>query len=491
MNLEQNNVNVPDQYIPLLSAYILGYDDDDDDDAFVTNIGGQTASWYEDAEYAGRLAAWLSDRGTKVTLVTLPEGEGLTRAEADAYVSSFATAEQATREVAAMAAAKPAPSKGGMMMHHSSERYEVSASRAAANARTKFEALIAAGQPRAMAVIERVMNDQPLDQVATARALRFEGRGKALMLNLDRAYQAVGEANRFDTLAIHPHAMGQLAEVAGIPAAYVTRLKQSDEWGMELLAHNLAQQYEHKDSRHLLRSVKGELRGFVSDKFRRLDSRPIVEAFAQACSLVGAVPVEGHALDTKIALKAMLPHVFEPVENEVMGFGLVLQNSDFGDGALSVRVFVLRPVCTNYAIADEALRQVHLGKRLDDSMVFSDRTYRLDTEASVSALTDVVRGSLSPERLGLYLDAVRAANAEGITAHGIKAFLEAHVTKAEAKQITEAFSSANVVDMPAGQTKWRLSNAISWIAGHTEDEHRRLDLEHLAGKFIHPVTAVA
>ena len=41
---------------------------------------------------------------------------------------------------------------------------------------------------------------------------------------------------------------------------------------------------------------------------------------------LGAVPVEGYALQTKNALKGVLPMVFEPVENEVLSIGLCLQN---------------------------------------------------------------------------------------------------------------------------------------------------------------------
>jgi hypothetical protein len=233
--------------------------------------------------------------------------------------------------------------------------------------------------------------------------------------------------------------------------------------------------------------VNDEARGFVSDKFRRLDSRPIIEAFAQTCQTIGAVPVEGHALETKVCLKAMLPYVFEPVENEVMAFGLAVQNSDFGDGALSVRAFVLRLWCTNYAIADEALRQIHLGRRLAENMSFSERTYQLDTQTMVSALQDVVRGTLAPDRINMYLDGIRQANEQGIDSKQIKAFLEKALNKGEVKQVTDAFASADVVNMPAGQTVWRLSNAISWVAGHTEDGRRRLDMEQLAGKFLHPV----
>jgi len=77
-----------------------------------------------------------------------------------------------------------------------------------------------------------------------------------------------------------------------------------------------------------------------------------------------------------------MPEVYEPVPGEVVAYGLFLENSDFGNGALSVRAFLLRIWCTNLAITQEEMRQVHLGKRLDESMIYSERTYGLDAKHS-------------------------------------------------------------------------------------------------------------
>ena len=45
-------------------------------------------------------------------------------------------------------------------------------------------------------------------------------------------------------------------------------------------------------------------------------------------------------------------------------------------------------------------------------------------------------------------------------------------------------NSADIENMPAGQTRWRLAQAVSWIAGKTEDEERRLDLMRVAGNLV-------
>ena len=91
-----------------------------------------------------------------------------------------------------------------------------------------------------------------------------------------------------------------------------------------------------------MRSLGGELRGFLSDRYRRLDSRPIIEAFATAVQHKGALPYDGYVTDTKVAIQAIMPEVYEPVPGEMVAYGLSLENSDFGNGALSIRAYLLR-----------------------------------------------------------------------------------------------------------------------------------------------------
>src|SRR5262249_23574703 len=160
----------------------------------------------------------------------------------------------------------------------------------------------------------------------------------------------------------------------------------------------------------------------------------------------------------------------------VLVYGLVLENSDFGNGALSLRTFVLRLFCTNYAIGNETLRQVHLGARLGDDFAFSDRTYRLDTAAKASAVRDLVRQNLAPSAIARLQDAIRRANDERIEPHKIGERLRKVLSKGEVNQVVESFNSPDVENLPPGNTTWRLSNALSWVAGKLTDAERKLDL---------------
>jgi hypothetical protein len=79
-------------------------------------------------------------------------------------------------------------------------------------------------------------------------------------------------------------------------------------WGAELLADNLNHIFKREEPRRLLlRSVQDEVRGVLSDMYRRLDSRPILDAFAGACREIGVVPVEGVGGDLRFCLRAVLP----------------------------------------------------------------------------------------------------------------------------------------------------------------------------------------
>ncbi len=196
------------------------------------------------------------------------------------------------------------------------------------------------------------------------------------------------------------------------------------------------------------------------------------------------LPYDGYVTDTKIALQAIMPEVYEPIPGEMVAYGLSLENSDFGNGALSVRTYLLRIWCSNLAIMNEELRQVHLGRRLDDSVLYSQRTYELDAETTVSALKDVISTQLNAEGLRRRMEAIRHANSQAVDPSGAKESLKKQLLKSETDAVIEAYNSPDTYNLPTGNTMWRLSNAVSWIAGKTDDAERRLELMKVAGDML-------
>lgn len=359
--------------------------------------------------------------------------------------------------------------------------------------KAKLEQAIQAGRTTAMGLIEKLQSEVPEDQIARGAALRFGTRQVATIRDADTLVAAqqmpppelvmgVGDKG----LRIHRHALSQLAGRAGVPGAYIADLAQGAEWQRRLAAGILNEHFHQgePDSRYLVRSVKGVARGVMSGKYRRLDNRPIFDALAAAAQAIGAEPYSGVASDVRMALKLIIPRVYV-AGGDVVAFGLEWGNSDFGASKNYLRAFFLRLECLNGAKSDNALAQVHLGRAISEDIELSARTMQLDTQATVSAMNDVVRGLLMPAKIEEHIAQVDAAAAKGADRATLRAQLGKRVTKGEAQRIVDAFDSNDVVNLPPGNTQWRASNAVSWIAGQKDvDSDRRLDLERLAGELL-------
>lgn len=365
-----------------------------------------------------------------------------------------------------------------MLYHHSNQPYLEAATEAAARARVKMQTLIDTGVESAAHTIARVMSEIPSDMLIRQHAMDVSASNGHVFITAPAAVTGVPSR-----MALSGHAFAQLCQRAEMPTAYARELLDAGPWGAALLSKNFTELlHNHDDARALVRVVDGKVRGILSDSYKRIDSRPLVESFCTAAQEAHLVPVMGHATETRVALKAMLPAVFEPAPGEVVAFGLEWENSDYGAGAHACRVFMLRLWCTNFAIAERAFRQVHLGRRMDD-VSFSARTYQLETAAQASALGDIVSSALAPDRVQAYCQVIADAANAPIDATKEIAKLKA-LTKGERNTVTEAYNSADVEMLPAGNTMWRLSNALSWVAQKCETDDRRLELEKIAGDVL-------
>lgn len=343
-----------------------------------------------------------------------------------------------------------------------------------------LEQKIENGRASAFHLFEKIQAEAPKDSIVKGSALNFEVIGTVHGVGLGFGQPGIN--------AIHKHALAQLATRASIPTSYMNELATSGEGWKENLAAMILNRHYHEgetNSRYLVRRVNGEVRGFLSDKYRRLDCRPLLDAFAKECHSVGAVPVDGTVSDVRVAMKAIIPTVYEPVPGEALAFGIEWSNSDYGAAMHAVRAFILRVWCLNGATMENALGQVHLGRQLTDDIELSQRTYDLDTKASVSALRDVVQGTLSEKKIEMLCEGIRQADAHKVEWRNVSTKLGKRLLKGELDAAREAFDGPDVYNLPAGKSVWRASNALSWIAGNTEDPDRKLELQRFAGEILH------
>jgi hypothetical protein len=138
---------------------------------------------------------------------------------------------------------------------------------------------------------------------------------------------------------------------------------------------------------------------------------------------------------------------------------------------------------------EEVLRQIHLGARLPDHVELSAETIRLDNAANASALQDVVRHALAPAKVNQMMEDIRLAHEAKLDPDKAVALLKQKFTRDQVEEIGAAFISPDIEMMPQGQTVYRLSNAISWVA-QKKAADERMWMEKVAGDLV-PMTEKA
>jgi hypothetical protein len=339
-------------------------------------------------------------------------------------------------------------------------------------ATTRLNEYVETAKRRSAGALNRIMSEVPTDRIMQTERLEFVPTGGGVAIDLGHGVQY-----------IHNNALEQISQRIEVPSSYLKGLRdRRDDWSTELLARTMREHFGHQPgARVLVRSVGQEVRAMLSDKYRRIDCRPGLDALAQAAQARGAIVGDAIATDTRVSVKWVTPRVLEPTPGEFLVFGFEWSNSDFGRGAETLRTFIMRLFCWNGATMEQAMREVHLGRRLSDDVEYTDRTYRLDQKASVSALTDTAHALLSDASVNKVMGSIATAAVEGIDVKAKLVDLRKRVGKGIADQVGEAFNTGGVEMLPVGNTAWRWSNALSWVAGHTDDNDQRLDLERLAG----------
>lgn len=360
------------------------------------------------------------------------------------------------------------------------ERHEPATSSEARRALTILENRVRTGTQNAVKVFEKIQNEVPVDYLAKASAIGFQANAGRVRL--------VDTIDDLQGKWLHPHALSQVTQIANIPDQYASKLLAGEPWQQALLSHALTETFDHSPARHLLRVVNGDVRGVMSDRYRRLDARPLSDQFVNLAKQYGAVPFDGYPGDTRVSLTVVIPTVYEPIPNEFVVLGAKWSTSDFGHGAHLFSTFVLRCLCLNGLVGDDLLRQVHLGRRLGEELemgaIFSDRTIELDTEAAKSAITDVMGSAFDEDNRQRFLSRIVQAQEQVVDWASLHRRLAKSLTKGELDAVDGAYNGPDVQNLPPGNTVWRASNALSWIANTIENADRQAEFARLAGEVL-------
>lgn len=297
---------------------------------------------------------------------------------------------------------------------------------------------------------------------------------------------------------LHDNAIGQLADRMGIPQRYLRGLASGEPWAKQLAATLLN---EHSGwtqrSRVLVRTVGTQVRGVLSDSYRRLNSVEILTAFVQEAAQQGAVISDAYMNDTKIWAETILPTpltVPTAKNGDVVIFaGARFSTSDYGDGAVDMRAFLLNGACLNGMVRESVMKQVHLGSKLPDNLQLSQQTYELDTKTTVSAVRDLTKGLFSKDNLMKKAIEIQGASEMDVDfEHELKRLTrDGGLLKQEGKEVEKILMRNDPEDgVQGGATLWKLTQAITAHARELSPERSR-ELHELSGQLLNRVKVTA
>ena len=314
--------------------------------------------------------------------------------------------------------------------------------------------------------------------------ISFKSEGKVQM--------AIPEGN----FNLHGNAISQISEKMGVPAKYLRELSGGDEWQRQLCATILN---EHSGwtqrTRVLIRAVGTEVRGVLSDSYRRLNSVEILTAFIREAGVQGAVLSDAYMNDTKVWCETILPN---PIEIPTRKNGVVtifagarFSTSDYGNGSVDMRSFLLNGACLNGMVRESVMRQVHLGSRLPDSIALSQKTYELDTQTTVSAIKDLTKGLYSRDTImGKAIEIQGASEIDVDFDKELKGLVQrGALLKNEGREVEKLLMNNNPDDgLTGGATLWKLAQGITAFAREQEPERSR-ELHEISGQLMNRVKA--
>ena len=278
----------------------------------------------------------------------------------------------------------------------------------------------------------------------------------------------------------------QLADKLKIPFAYFERMRESQP---DLLDHNVNTWLQSDGDRRLIRTLDGEVRAVLSDRYRRLDNYDLADDVIPILLRLEDARFESVELtETKMYLKVITPRVtFEVAPGDIVQAGVVVTNSEVGCGTLSVQPLLYRLVCQNGLIAsDHALRKTHVGRSLaseEESLtVFRGDTLAADDRAFFLKVRDVVEAAVSEatfRQVAMKLQKTRELRLTGD-----------HVKTVEVLANRYSFNDTERVGVlrhlvsGGDLSGYGLVNAVTHYSQDVQDYDRATEFEALGGKLI-------
>lgn len=280
-------------------------------------------------------------------------------------------------------------------------------------------------------------------------------------------------------------AQRQIASRLQIPFAYYERMRKEIP---ELLDRNVNDWFKHFPEQRMIRILDGNVRAFLSNRYRRLDNLELCAAVIPVIrEMPGAVIESCEVTDSNLYLKVVNRKLKAEVDvGGVVEAGFVISNSEVGLGSLKVEPLIYRLVCRNGLICkDHAQKRYHVGRQVeggDDAYeLYSDETLKQDDKAFFMKVQDTVRCAVDEAKFNLIVSRMRDAKKIPLEHDPVKS-VEVLADRFSLTQ-NERGDVLRQLFMGGDLTRYGLLNAVT-AASKLADYDRATELERIGGEIL-------
>lgn len=284
-------------------------------------------------------------------------------------------------------------------------------------------------------------------------------------------------------------AHSQLGQYLEIPAKYYAKMQEEKPW---LLASNVNAWLEDaKADKRMLRTLDGNVRAFLSDKYRRIDNADVAEA---VLPIIGSMPearVESCEITkTRMYIKAVNPRLQTDVKvGDTVQSGILISNSEVGMGSVNICTLIFRLACTNGMIVQDtssAVRKYHIGRQNTadfDMSIYRDETIEADNRAFLLKMQDAVRAAVDQAQFAAVVDQMREASEAKIEPVTVPAIVELASSRFGITQNESEGVLGHLIE-GGDLSLYGLSNAVTRYAQDVGSYDRSTELEATGYKIL-------
>lgn len=309
-------------------------------------------------------------------------------------------------------------------------------------------------------------------------------------------------------------ATAQLGERCSPPVPW--RFLRALRDGKPLTAESLLNDLLGDPARRLVRCLDGNVRAFLSDRYRVMDNYDLAFAALDVVQQNGGEVIECALDDRRMRLKFTSRQIFDAIDTKrasgvsqawyAGGLGsqeylskvaartggelpggpgtvhplVTISNSETGHGGLNVRIGVLQAICFNLATVERVVAAIHLGEQLDAG-VYSEETMSAESQAVCLKARDAIRAAFDPEKFRAIV--ARCNAAQDIPVEAPQSALRNVVAHTELPdEARDAVLEYFLRDYDP--TAWGLAQAIGRYSQDVDDTDAAEAVEQAAGDVI-------